>query len=254
MDKKYEILKDKSITIDGHTLYRIKLLISLPFMPEGTLGGFVESEYNLSQEGDCWIADEAAVYGHSVVTEGGWVGGSSRVYGHSIIRGTGYIDDAVIIRSSEIKDKTVIKGSAILQESSIGGSTIIEDNARLENVRVPWRATINGDCYLKNVSVCGEAYIQGNAVIENDLDYTVIHNFWSSGRTITYTRSNRMWATGCFYGTGEELVKKAYVDSKEKGDQFKLLVRYVEGAYALKEGKAIPFVSRLFKFIEKNTL
>lgn len=251
---KYEILKDNSITIDGHTLYRIRLLTRLSSLPTGTLGGFVESEDNLSQEGDCWIADEAAVYGHSVVMGRGWVAGSSRVHGHSIIRGNCHIDDVAVIRNSEIKGNAVIREAAIICESSIGGSTIIEDNARLENVRVPWRATIKGDCYLKNISVCGEVCIQGNAIIKSDLDYTVIHNFWSSGRPITYTRSNRMWATGCFYGTGEELVKKAYVDSKEKGDQFKLLVRYVEGAYALKEGKAIPFVSRLFKFIEKNTL
>lgn len=251
---KYEILKDRSITIDGHTLYRIRAVVDFSNVLSGTLGGFIENEFNLSQTGTCWIADEAAVYGHSVVTEGGWVGGSSRVYGHSIIRGTGYIDDAVIIRSSEIKNNTVIKGSAILQESSIGGSTIIEGNARLENVRVPWRATIKGDCCLKNVSVCGEAYIQGNAVIESDLDYTVIHNFWSSGRTITYTRSNRMWTTGCFYGTGEELIKKAYNDSKEKGDQFSLLVRYVEKAYALREFKNNSLIGRLFKFIEKDIL
>ena len=247
---KYEILKDNSITIDGHTLYRIRLLTRLSSLPAGTLGGFVESEGNLSQVGDCWIADEAAVYGHSVVMENGWVGGSSRVYGHSIIRGNGHIDDVAIIRNSEIKGNTVIKETPILWESTVGGSTIIEGNARLENVRVPWRATIKGDCYLKNISVCGEVCIQGNAVIKSDLDYTVIHNFWSSGRPITYTRSNRMWTTGCFYGTGEELIKKAYNDSKEKGDQFSLLVRYVEKAYALREFKNNSFMGRLFKFIE----
>lgn len=248
---KYEILKDRSITIEGHTLYRIRSVADFLGVLSGTLGGFVESEYNLSQEGTCWIADEAAVYGHSVVMENGWVGGSSRVYGHSIIRGNGHIDDVAIIRSSEIKDNAVIKGSAILQESSIGGSTIIEDNARLENVRVPWRATIKGDCYLKNISVCGEVCIQGNAVIKNDLDYTVIHNFWSSGRPITYTRSNRMWTTGCFYGTGEELIRKAYNDYKEKGEQFKLLVEYVEKAYALKEGeKKKSLLSKLLEFLK----
>ena len=245
---KYEILKDRSITIDGHTLYRIKLVTSLPFAPAGTLGGFIENESNLSQVGTCWVADEAAVYGHSVVMEDGWVGGSPIVHGHSIIRGNCCIDDVAVIRNSEIKGNAVIGEAAIICESSIGGSTVIEGNARLENVRVPWRATIKGDCYLKNVSVCGEACIQGNAVIESDFDYTVIHNFWSSGRTITYTRSNRMWTTGCFYGTGEELIKKAYADSKEKGDQFKLLVRYVEKAYALSEFKNNSFIGRLFRF------
>lgn len=37
-----------------------------------------------------------------------------------------------------------------------------------------------------------------------------------------------MWKVGCFYGTGEELIAKAYADSKGKGDQYKLIVEYVE--------------------------
>lgn len=254
MKRKYEILKDQFITLNGHTLYRIKLLKAVCNISPGILGGFIESEDNLSQEGDCWVAEEAAVYGHSIVIENAWVGGSSRVYGHSVICGNCCIDDVAVIRSSEIRDNAVIKEAAILWESTVGGSTIIEGNARLENVRVPWRAAIKGECYLKNVDIWGEACIDGNAVIKSDLDYTVIHNFWSSGRPITYTRSNRMWTTGCFHGTGEELVKKAYNDSKEKGDQFKLLVRYVEKAYALREWKSNSFIGRLFKFIEIKTL
>lgn len=32
---------------------------------------------------------------------------------------------------------------------------------------------------------------------------------------------------GCFYGTGEELVNKAYKDSKEKGIEYERIVNYV---------------------------
>ena len=53
-------------------------------------------------------------------------------------------------------------------------------------------------------------------------------NFWSSGRYFTYTRSNGMWTVGCFHGTGEELIRKAYADSQEKGWQYERVVRYVE--------------------------
>lgn len=37
-----------------------------------------------------------------------------------------------------------------------------------------------------------------------------------------------MWKVGCFYGTGEELIKKAYNDSKESGREYERVVRYVE--------------------------
>ena len=38
-----------------------------------------------------------------------------------------------------------------------------------------------------------------------------------------------MWKTGCFYGTGQELIDKAYRDSKTSGDHYKYYVDFVEG-------------------------
>lgn len=80
----------------------------------------------------------------------------------------------------------------------------------------------------KNLSQCGNAWVYGNAVIESQRDYIVFKNFWSSGRYFTYTRSNKKWKVGCFYGTGEELIKKAYQDNEESGWQYEQVVRYVE--------------------------
>lgn len=80
----------------------------------------------------------------------------------------------------------------------------------------------------KNLSQYGDAWVCGDAVIESQRDYIVFKNFWSSGRYFTYTRSNKKWKVGCFYGTGEELIKKAYLDSKESGWQYEQVVRYVE--------------------------
>lgn len=41
-----------------------------------------------------------------------------------------------------------------------------------------------------------------------------------------------MWKVGCFYGTGEELIKKAYADSEKSGREYKRVVRYVESILA----------------------
>lgn len=68
----------------------------------------------------------------------------------------------------------------------------------------------------------------GYAVIKKMSDYIVFKNWWSSGRYFTWTRSNDMWSAGCFHGTGEELIKKAYADSEEKGREYERIVRYVE--------------------------
>ena len=37
-----------------------------------------------------------------------------------------------------------------------------------------------------------------------------------------------MWNVGCFYGTGEELIEKAYKDSELSGREYERVVKYVE--------------------------
>lgn len=86
-----------------------------------------------------------------------------------------------------------------------------------------------GDCWIYNDAIVyGNAKVCGNAKVEKESDYIVFKNWWSSGRYFTWTRSNDMWSVGCFYGTGEELIKKAYSDSEEKGREYERVVKYVE--------------------------
>lgn len=91
------------------------------------------------------------------------------------------------------------------------------------NAEVCGEAKVYGEA-----EVCGNARVCGNAVIKSKSDYIVFKNWWSSGRYKTRTRSNDMWIVGCFYGTGEELIKKAYNDSEEKGREYERIVKYVE--------------------------
>ena len=82
--------------------------------------------------------------------------------------------------------------------------------------------------------VCGSAHVSGSARVYEDAcvcdeaDYIVFKNWWSSGRYFTWTRSNNMWSVGCFYGTGEELIKKAYADSEKSGREYERVVKYVQ--------------------------
>lgn len=68
----------------------------------------------------------------------------------------------------------------------------------------------------------------GNCWVSGDADYIVFKNWWSSGRYFTWTRSNNMWRVGCFYGTGKELIEKAYKDSAKSGREYERIVEYVE--------------------------
>ena len=85
--------------------------------------------------------------------------------------------------------------------------------------------------------VYGDAEVYGNAKVCGNADYIVFKNWWSSGRYFTWTRSNNMWKVGCFYGTGEELIKKAYTDSEKSGREYERVVRYVESILKDEEEK-----------------
>ena len=77
---KYEILKDEFIDFDGRKLYRIKALKDFRNVKAAEAGGYIESEQNLSQEGDAWVTGNARVYGDA------WVSGDARVLNrHSVV-------------------------------------------------------------------------------------------------------------------------------------------------------------------------
>jgi len=69
MEKKYEILKDNFEEIFGRKVYRIRALKDFGNVKKGDIGGFVESEENLSQDDDCWIYGNAVVCGNTVICD-----------------------------------------------------------------------------------------------------------------------------------------------------------------------------------------
>lgn len=171
MSKKYK-LTDETINLNGATLYRIEALKDFGEIKKGDKGGFIESEDNLSHEGNAWVYDDACVYDNALVTD----------------------------------------------------NACVSDNAQVYN-----RACVHGDARVYGYAlVRGYACVYGDAEISTDADYIVFKNWWSSGRYFTWTRSNNMWSVGCFYGTGEELIKKAYKDSELSGHEYERIVKYVE--------------------------
>lgn len=65
-----------------------------------------------------------------------------------------------------------------------------------------------------------------------------------------------MWSVGCFYGTGEELIEKAYKDSELSGREYERVVKYVESI--LKDGNTTTIGNKikqcLLKIVKKFNL
>ena len=110
------------------------------------------------------------------------------------------------------------RGGFIENENNLSGDAWVYGNAE-----------VSGDAKVYgNAEVSGSAKVYGNAKVQTKEDYIVFKNWWSSGRYFTWTRSNNMWCVGCFYGTGKELIAKAYKDSEKSGGEYERIVRYVE--------------------------
>lgn len=64
---KYELVTTDTIDVSGVTLYRIRALIDFDIVKAGELGGYIQSESNLAQQGNAWVSDNAWVYDNAQV-------------------------------------------------------------------------------------------------------------------------------------------------------------------------------------------
>ena len=67
----------------GVIFYRIRALRDLANVKAGDFGGWISKEANLSHEGNCWVSDNARVFGDAQVSGNAWVYGNARVYGNA---------------------------------------------------------------------------------------------------------------------------------------------------------------------------
>ena len=100
MIKKYK-LTDGAYHTNDKILYRIQALKDFGDVKKGDLGGFVQNEDNLSHKGDCWIYENAKVYGEAKVYE------KARVGGYALIRG-----NAKVFRYSRVRGSMIRSGNS----------------------------------------------------------------------------------------------------------------------------------------------
>lgn len=160
MSKKFELVKEKYIELkDGRKLYQIRALREIQnermivSIKKGELGGYVESEKNLSQEGNSWICQSARVYENALVKDGSLVGNKV------IVRGNAAIEDDAYVRAMSI------------------GKTIIEDNARIGGISTVGLEDPFVVFNHKGTRICGNSAILGNTMIDRtDVKDSVIRD------------------------------------------------------------------------------
>ncbi len=135
---KYEILPTpyKGQTT-SYGLYQIRALRDFADVKKGQTGGFVQSEANLSQEGDCWLYS-------------GNCKGNARISGNAKAR------------NSEIFGNAQVSGNAEVIFSFVSGNAKVSGNAMLYRMFVSGDAEIAG-----NVKIGTSSYKAGRMEMEH---------------------------------------------------------------------------------------
>ena len=104
--KKYEFTGETK-NIDGHILHQIRALMDFGNVKIGDLGGWIESEENLSQEGNCWVYGNAQAYGNA------WVGENATVYGNAHVCKNAWVyGNAQVCGNAQIYGNAQVCGNA----------------------------------------------------------------------------------------------------------------------------------------------
>ena len=182
----------------GHVSYEFCLI------SEGTLGGWIEDEKNLSQENTAWVYENA------------------RVFGDAVVKDMGVVHDGVVCGGAKISGYAQIYGSS----TSISGSTVVTDNA-VVNDSVIECGNIGGNVTVKDAHMTGDGpiHIDGTARVSS----TVFRNYSGNspikvrgearveeaeiigGREEIYIADHAKVLTGAKIFSGAKIYNEAYV-------------------------------------------
>lgn len=176
MSNKYK-LTNETIVFEGRLLHRIQAVKAFRNIEKGELGGYVESEDNLSQDGLAWIDSNAKVYDKARVFNNAQVvddaqvydtaviGDNARVSGESVVRRNARVFGSTIVgENAEISGEAKVYGQAIIRHRAhVYGDAEVYENAKVSgNVRVLGRAKVRGMSL-----VTDDATVRDEVIVEN---------------------------------------------------------------------------------------
>ena len=194
MNKKYE-LTNETIEHHGTVLHRIKALKDFGDVKAGDLGGFIESENNLSHKGNCWVFGDSIVKDEAKVLDNVTVFDNAQVLDHAIVKDYAIVADYTVVTGySKVYEYARVYGNAKVNETSeVYGYASVRDNAILYstakvfgNAIVSGNAAVGGNSkvyeraiIIENAIINGTSEVHGYAIVGGNADvaYANIYNY-----------------------------------------------------------------------------
>lgn len=260
MEKKFELIKEDSIEVEGRTLYRIQALkdFEIPIrnyidepdigkysVTKGQIGGYVEKEENLSHEGGCWILQNAKAYGNALVKD------NAHLYGWATISGDSVIGDycqmsgravakgqSTLLGCTQLNDKVIVNDSTVNGNISLYGFTTVREKSELTR-------TVNlcGSVVVKGAKIIGPLYLNGPFNVSFDIKgeqgiaaYRTTQPIEAGARKsedFATSTTQDIWECDYFKGTGEELLAFIEKICPDSLGYYKNLVEYHKKQYNL---------------------
>ena len=112
----------KTKEVYGRTLFQIACVTAFASVGAGDIGGYIEKEDNLSQDGNAWVygnakvCGNAKVYGDAKVCGNAWVYENAEVYGNAEVCGNAKVcGNAEVYGDAEVCGDAKVCGNAILR-------------------------------------------------------------------------------------------------------------------------------------------
>ena len=137
-------------------MLRIIALKDFSDVKKGDKGGLIAAERNLSQEGDCWISENAQVFGNA------WVFDNAQVYDNAKV-----YEKARIFGKAEVYGNAVVRGNAhIFGDAKVCGGAWVYGSTRIyRDVKIS--GTVKLWCWSCTTITTS---------IENNKDYIILGN------------------------------------------------------------------------------
>lgn len=166
-------LTDETRELNGVTLYRIQATRNFGRVQAGAKGGWVEQEYNLSQQSACWIADDAVAMGAARVKENGQLTERAIAMDRAIIG-----DNARLADDARASGWCCVGGNAYLfDQAHITESAVIEGDTEMCGMSVARGSALifQGAHLLEQADVSGSAKVGGYARVTRGCTTSPVH-------------------------------------------------------------------------------